>query len=580
VNQLAGVDGPPRGSIYVEVSPDRTEPFDNVTVEQADQGIPPGRASLLDELRAAYENRVARYDRELADAEKRGGAATGNRVAATSSYPALRVTLCGEETLLIDSELYEHLFEIYVYHGWAGIHRVQEAIFRAASTRVESRWTPALGFFAFTRDLLARLVRDSLAELEQRAATHIIGNLSLVAARVSEAWRAKYRITRAERTVTRGVNNQGRPFAEQVVTYSFGNREESKALFTALTQAVEQRVAYEKLLQDIALARGGVRYIRGAAQRTRELGRPFSGDRALSADLDLKEQELHQLDDRSAGFYAGMQQLIGLNSPLGLLVLEGLTPGFTQARMEDLLGASLWELYASIDVLGAGIDPQLSRVASLLAKDPGKGRPFPPGGPEAVVIDAAVKLLPHDPAWFALLHSPSLNLLVESDEIPRDSFTFVVFGHYVIALEKRLEAEAQAEEASKAFWKAFSKVAAAASLLLLLVTPPVAAAARGAVLVFDLAMLAHTVSSVTQQLTHLDELRDQQLLHPEAFSVECLGRLGQLGVFRRGLMAHISQQLVIELTFIASGAQWALVQELLMFRGYLQDVETLDFGED
>jgi hypothetical protein len=437
---------------------------------------------------------------------------------------------------------------------------------------------PALRFFAFTRDLLAMLVRDALAELEQRAATRIIGHLSLVAARVSEAWKAKYRVTRTER-IERRAAGRG-TITEQVVTYSFANKEESKALYTALTQAVEQRVAYEQLLQRNALVRRGVRYIREGAQRSREQGRSSDrSDRKLSSELDLKEQELQQLEDRSASLYRGMQQLIGLNSPLGLLALEGLTPGFTQARMEDLLGATLWELYASIDVLGAGIDPRRSQAAALLA-NAGKGRAFPADGPEATVVDAAVMGLPRNPAWFALLHGPTLNLLVESEEIPRDSFTFVVFGHYVMALEERLEAERQAAETSKKFWRAFSMAAAAVSLLLLLVTPPVAAAARGAVLIIDLVALAHAVSSVTQQLARLDELRDQQLLHPDAFSVEGLGHLGELGVFRRELMANISQQLLKELIFIALGAQWGLVKKLLMFRGYLQDIETLDFGED
>jgi hypothetical protein len=99
VSPPTGAGGPPPASIYVEVSPDRAQPFANGAAEEAGPGIPRGRTSLLDELRTAYEDRVARYHQELADATKLRGAATGDRVTATSSYPALRVTLCGEETL-------------------------------------------------------------------------------------------------------------------------------------------------------------------------------------------------------------------------------------------------------------------------------------------------------------------------------------------------------------------------------------------------------------------------------------------------------------------------------------------------
>jgi hypothetical protein len=582
-----GRGGPPRGSILVEVSPDGG----GFTAGVADPGrdgrdVLGGQASMVSRLRLIYEDRVARYDQEL------WGMTTEDPATATSRYPELPVTLDAEETLVVDGELFEQLFLIYVYHGWAGIRRVEDAIARLIPSTLAggtslSPWGPAWRFFLFTRNLLAMLIREALAELERRAATHLVTHLSEVAWKVNDAVTAKYKITRKETTVS--VPDPRAGGAWRYVTYTFGEQEESKALFAALTQAVEQRVAYEELLQRVARMRDHIKVLRGYAQRSRERGRPLSSERQLTAELDLKEEEQKQLEERSASLLGAMKALIMYNSPLGLLVLEGLPRGFSQPHMENALGALLCELSDHLDRLGKGIDPQLSQTAEVLGgvsaaefdawPEVQRAR-VPAAGPEAAVADAAVTGLSRHPAWFPLLHQPTLNLLLGSGEIPRDSFTFVVCCHYAAALEERLQAEQQAEKEAKAFWREFNWLAALASIMLLIAAP---ASGPGLVVtvlqrtagIAGLVLLAHQVSSVTQQLARLDELRDLQLLHPDAFSVEGLGRLGELGIYRQELLDGITQQLLVELLLIASGSQWRLVKKLLTLHGYLQDVQTL-----
>jgi hypothetical protein len=575
-------DGSPLGSICVEASPEGGG-FTTSEAEPAGPQIPRDHASAIHRLRSTYEDRVARYHQEL------GSVTTGDPATATTRYPELPVTLDTAETVIIDDELFEHLFDIYVYHGWAGIQRVEDAIARLVPSTPsggvsDSWWGPAWRFFLFTRNLLAMLIRDAIAELEQRAAARMIRHLSQVAAAVNDAWTARYRITRTERTVIEPYYKAATR-ARQVVTYSFADTAESKALFGALTQAVNQRVEHEELLQRVARIRDQVQTLRQITRQKQQRGRPLSSERQLTSELDLKEQEQKQLEERSAGLLSAMQAVIMNSSPLGLLVLEGLATGFTQPQMENLLGATLWELYAHLDTLGARIDPGRSQSAALMAEIsaaefdalPERQRALVQlGGPEATVVNAAVMNLPKEPAWLPLLHEQTLHLLLESGEIRRDSFTFVVFTHYVTTLGERLEAERRNEEASQTFWRAFSRVAAAASLVLL-VTPVsgVGAVLRGAALVADLVLLAHAVSSVTQQLARIDQLRDQQLLHANAFSVEGLGRLGELGTYRHELLDGITQQLLIELLLIVTGARWPSVKRLLIVRGYLQDVETL-----
>lgn len=140
-----------------------------------------------------------------------------------------------------------------------------------------------------------------------------------------------------------------------------------------------------------------------------------------------------------------------------------------------------------------------------------------------------------------------------------------------------MEARRQSEEASQRFWKAFSKAAAAASLATL-VTPATAEFApvlRGAAAVADLVLLAHAIYSVSAQLSQLNELLTEQLIGPDAFALESLSRLGELGAFRTQLLNSLGEQVLLQLVLIAASARWTPVRKLLIASGYLLDLDTL-----
>jgi hypothetical protein len=523
--------------------------------------------SLLERVRARYDARLQLYRKALSD----------------RPAPYLDVTIDGTvELVVLDDTLWQQLFDMYLCHGWDAISSVDRGIrgvFRVPIP-ASSPWVPARRFFEETRALLAGLVRDALIELEHASAQRMLTDLSVSAVAVERAW-ARYGITRSVRTERRAVA-KGATVEEEVESFTF-DEEPTEGLFAALTFAVGKRAEYEAELERIAQLRASVQRSRAAVEHYRARGHPLS-----TRELDVKDEQAKELEAQATALFRSMLGLVNDHSPLGLLALEGLTPGFERRDMEALLGAALWQLHVRLDKLGSEIHPDQSMVLALL---PGTafadldGRPargdtgvldVPIEGPERAVIGAAMKHLAGDGGWFPVIHEETLQQLAELGEIAPDSWLWVVWNRYVTTLGRELSERRLSDEATTAFWTGFSKAAAVASLALL-VTPAakVGAAMRGAVAVADLILLMHTVSSVTGQLARLEELQNQQVLGPDAFSVEGLGRLGELGVYRERALAGLSQQLLIELVLIASGARWPAVKEALMLRGYLQDVETL-----
>jgi hypothetical protein len=532
--------------------------------------------SMLERVRAKYDLRLEVYRKAL-----NGRAA-----------PFLEVTNDDvKELVVLDGSLWQQLFDIYLYHGWDGIQRVDRGIRALFQVTIPptSVWVPARRFFEETHALLGGMVRDALVELERASAARMTTNLSVSAVAVEKAW-ARYGITRTVRTETRPVpvSVPDVTVEEEVETFQFGNEAQTQTLFESLTVAVRRRTEYEAELQRVANLREHVQRLRATAERFRKRGRPLSSDAQLTRELDFKDEEAKTLEEKATALYRGMLAVVNDHSPLGLLALEGLAPGFQRAEMESLLGAILWQTHARLDTLGGQVDADRSKVRGLLpgtafadldGRSPANASGalvVPVEGPERAVINAALDRFGNDGGWFPVIHEATLHQLVEAGEIGPDSWLFVVWNRYVTALARVLGERRQDDEAWASFWSGFSKAAAAASLTLL-ATPAakVGVVLRGAVAVADLVLLLHTVMSVTGQLARLEELQNQQVLHPDAFSVEGLGRLGELGAYRRQLLEGMAQQVLIELALIATGARWPVVKEALMLRGYLQDLETL-----
>lgn len=527
---------------------------------------------LLERVRARYDVRLELYLKAL------------NR----RRPPYLEVTNEGtRELVVLDGTLWQQLFDMYVCHGWDAISRVDQGISGLFGVAIPatSTWVPARPFYEETRALLGGLVRDALVELEQASATRMVANMRASTVAVDRAF-AHYDITRTVRTVFRPVGADA-VVEEEVESFAFGQGK-ADALFDALTHAVRTRAEYEAELQRIADMRAAVQRLRVTAKRFRDRGRPISSDAELTRELDLRSEQAKGLDAEATALYRSMLAVVNDHSPLGLLALEGLSPGFERRDMEALLGATLWQLRARLDQLRGQVRPDRSMVRALLpgtafadVNDRSAGTRtgalvVPVEGPERAVIAAAIERFADDGAWFPVIHEDTLHQLADLGAIAPDSLLFTVWNRYAITLGRVLAERRADDERTAAFWSAFSKAAAAASLALL-VTPAakVGVALRGVVAAADLVLLMHTVSSVTGQLARLEELQDQRVLAPDAFSVEGLGRLGELGAYRQRLLAGLSQQILIELVLISSGTGWPAVKEALMLRGYLQDLDTL-----
>jgi hypothetical protein len=251
---------------------------------------------------------------------------------------------------------------------------------------------------------------------------------------------------------------------------------------------------------------------------------------------------------------------------------------------------ALRSLREEIDEIGRGVDPNSGRVAAeipaieaggLVAWDAVERWSLPPKclslGIERYVVDAAMSKLADGPGWLPLAHEATWHHLVETGTIAKDSFEYIVYAHYVSALTERVESEREADEISAKVWGYLGRIAAALSLASL-VTPATAGAApllRGLSVVADLAVMAHEIYSITGNLARLDQALAEQLIHPDAFALEQLARVGELAQIRREALDQISVQVALELALLGASAQWGSVKNLVLARGYYSDLETL-----
>jgi hypothetical protein len=588
-------------SVIIEAAPDRGEEFGD-----SPKAVSTPETVLAGILESAYRQRFALYARELAQARNLRDALVPNL--APSDFPRVFVVFDGEEEeVVFDFSLYERLLEIYIFEGWFGIVRIEEALDKrlsqtdedrpSAGTPVNARtlWLPVKTFFRCTRNLLALLIRETLVQIERKAARAIAATLSVSAKQVAKAWETDFQIEVS-------YKDEYVPFSEgrfhKRKVYRLKDRTPSNTLFAALSEAVRQKVACEQMLQRTARFRQDINTIRGYLQRTKKRAQPREKPRLEEglAQLSRREEEAQRLTEQSIERLKSILAVIHLNCPLGLIVLDGLRVGFLREEMEQKLGEALWELYQKIDEIAQSVDPGVSRIAAAIPPvDAGEPvaavqRWKPPPrclarGIEAYLVDAAVGRLAGDPGWFPLAHEATWHRLVESGTVAKDSFEYVVYFHYVSALIERNEAIREAELTFGNFWKAFGRIAAALSLASL-ATPATTGFApllRGVSAVADLAVMISSIYSVIDNLARLDEALAEALVDPDAFALEHVARLGELAQMRREAreaVDTIPAQAVVELALMAAGARWAPLKKLVLARGYYSDLETLlDNGE-
>jgi len=558
--------------IVIEAIPDRPEALDESTDTRQDAEV----ASAL-QFRAAYEKYYAQYEREVAGT---GFVLKSISVKFKEADEEPDDEELDEEEISFDFSLFEALLEIYVLNGWSGILTVEKELDARLTNSNEDQlpggvsdeqlaWKPVKGFFRFTCNLIALMIREALIAIEQKAASAIVAHLSEGAQLVSKTYTEVFDFQR-----------KIDPSSKKVALYRCGNRKPSDRIFAELTKAVQLRDEVEKTLEKVANERRKLESLKTQRSQSNVLATPYTevGDDQNLADeasVATKKEELLKAAERVA------QQ-----NTFGLIVIDSLPSSFKQEAMEQKLGAALWALYQKIDEIGRGIDPGEGRIARLIPGIPAGEivawdavvRWQSPGslGLERYLVDIAVDKLPSDPGWFPLAHEPTWHRLVESGAIAKDSFEYVIYLHYLISLIERVEALRAQEEQTAQFWKSFSKLSATVSLGLLVTpaTAPVAGAARVLSFTAHLINIAHQVYSVVDSLQKLDGLLAQELVRPDAFVLRDLSRVGELAQLRSTLLDDISEVIAFEIVSEVAG-KWGLVKVALLTRSVMWDLEIL-----
>jgi hypothetical protein len=219
---------------------------------------------------------------------------------------------------------------------------------------------------------------------------------------------------------------------------------------------------------------------------------------------------------------------------------------------------------------------QRATVTALMSADP----PVDQGirGFEARMAELAVRgLSDGEPGWFPLASENTLHELVASNEIEKDSLTYVVYAHYVQTLGASLDQRLYDEQAAKRFWTNFSRFAAAASIASLF-TPQTALAApalRAAAGLADVVLLVQGVWSITSELQRLERL-EHQALSEASSAYEALGRLGELVAIRQELLESLPREaLLLLVTTLVGMTNFALTRRALVAYGLYRDLDTL-----
>jgi hypothetical protein len=367
-----------------------------------------------------------------------------------------------------------------------------------------------------------------------------------------------------------------------------------------LDDVVTQRVRYDAIVTRLRKLGAAL-----ATVRTREMTSnvPATPDRQSSRDIAAEMDALNALGEATLKLHQAAKDTVAINAPLAMLIVDGLKPPVQQKDVEAALGPTLWTMYQKVEDIYAVVDPDRSVVATLLP-----GLPAPPGngsapdhpataarevavpidphviqdmavpdqGPERLVIEYAMNHLHHDHALFPLMHEQTWRILAARGEIPVDSFTYVVYHHYQFAMAERLTAADRGQREVAEFFKTLGWAASVLSAALVL-TPMAATAPvfRIATALADAALMAYQVASVTAQLREFDVAVDTKVASADAVGIPGLAEIGSLMVARSEYSREMTLTLLKELLMMVLLPQWRVTKQMLIMRGYLNDLETI-----
>ncbi len=579
-------------SILITAEPARADLFTPGGPGESAEPLLPEVQPLADSLLTAYQARAGHYHDALAAELGRQGDELP-----MSFIPT--VVMADGEQIPIDVDLFQTLLELYLAEGWAPLTAIEAGLREEAKPQGRpdrpSAGTPALpwlkayDFFVFTRNLIALLVRESLARIEQHAATVLQARRAASADQLEQAIRGVFMITTSQSKPAGFARGPGAPVSVPVTLYHFDNRALMDDLTRTMNDVVKQRVVLDGIVGELTQTRGQ----RSEAQTATRSAQGGSGGPAASdaaareQSLAMKEGEQQTLHQAAKDLLTQLKGVVAQRAPLALLAVDGLRPGFQREELEAKLGRALYSLREQLAELGSGLNPERSFTRELL---PGvavgeqaqvsltevQNLAVPAAGPDAAVATAALARLAADKHLFALVHEQTWWLLVQSGHVARDSFDYVVLHHYLVELERQTEALEAGTKATEAVLHTITVFSAALSITLL-VTPlaEVAPALAGLSYLVDAALLAYQIHSVIGQLQRLDVLLSAALLAPDAFALTELAKLGDLLLARGELGAGLTEVLLKELLLVAAGTRWRVTRRALIMRGFYADVQTL-----
>lgn len=549
--------------IHLQVEPDRTQLFEASDTETVP--LHPEEVEGVDAYSIAYEQRCRAYFARLSQALDMA-TVEDNPELLQSRFPEVVRSASPDEVVVLDGELYQTLFDIYICEGWVGVAGIDGDIVKAgrlsASKEPPSAGTPvrlwqeAHDFYVFCRNLLAFQLRQALMELESHCASGIVLRLGRTAATLSNAMFDELQLKRTDRS-SLALSPTGTPRAQRP-SYTVGNRELLQTLLLAVGEAVRWRVEWKGKLEALSKAKT-------AEDRARMQG----------------------LEEIAQSYFAVLNEGLRDNFPLALLVVDQLNPGFSEWQLEDTLGATLWALFEQVEALVRSVNSGRSLTVEILGSpDWATGRPptvrqlqdmnVPEEGFEVRLAQAALDRLDNDPAAFALVHDASLRAPFRNGTLAKDSLEYIVVHHHLEAVAALVEQREVDEAQKERVLKAINRSAAAVNLGLL-VTPfaEAAPALMVASQLVNLALMAHQVYSVVGQMAAFDLAMQQQIVEGAGSGAADLARIGELISVRGEYAGQMSAAFIFECLAIMAAERWPLVRKLLIVRGFRQDLATL-----
>jgi hypothetical protein len=544
-------------------------------------------ARLAERLQRAYVERVQQYKREFELAERENSSQRWGPV--ESGFPSVELTLDGVKSALpIDETLYASLFELYAFYGWQGVRQAQNALEdlywqRKVDAAIEVAWK----FFAYTRNVLVVLIRETLIELEERAARIVFDKLGQVNRKLSAAL-----LNELAFDYKPGETIPASPPLEMPQTlpgtYVMKKAGTATALYELLTKAVDRRQHYNELTARQSKLLEQQKEAEAASVQESAPGwrSPSSGADSAAERRKRVDAELHRIAPQIEAALTEVQQAqnaVFAKSPFALIAVPGLARGFSKETMEDVLGRMLIELARRVDEIASATRPGESRVARHLdglpsgwQNDLTGSRRLDPNAVERLyrglnlefdLAESAAGDANSDPVVSWLLEPRSWQLVMTDGSVEPGSFEHIVLFNWARAL-----GAFERDSATARFGLSRKLGTASAALsLIAFVVPPLA----GLAVVAAVALMADAAHSAARRLADVDRTIAAELPALDQPGQVALAELGGLLAMRPQVVNEIATEVLVLLATMGAAHRIRAVAIALQLQGYLLDVSTL-----